>query len=1127
MHTRLLAPVVALAAALLLPSAALAVGTPSITTPASSPFITRTAPITLEWSDTPDEINYRVFRADADCSTNLENLTLFGDLPANTGDFLDSPPADGTYCYYVQAVDLDGTTTANSLPVLVHYDTEAPSGTLTSPLAGAAVRGTIGAAASADDTPGGAGVATVAFQSAPAGSGTWSTFDTDGTGPSPYAGTLNTTGLTDGLYDLRVLVTDLAGNSAPSATVANVRVDNTAPSGSVTSPAASAVVHGTINPAATAADGGSGVDTVAFQRSPAGSGTWTTYDTDSSGPSPYGAALATTGLTDGLYDLRVLVTDLAGNSAPSATVTNVRVDNTAPSGTLTSPAAGAVVRGTINPAATASDGGAGVTSVAFQSAPAGSGTWTTYDTDTSAAYSGALDTTTLADGLYDLRVLVTDGATNSAPSATVANVRVDNTAPTVTLGGVTGDSNVRGTLQLTAAPADTGGSGVASVTFGRRAAGSSGSYTTIGSAVISSPYGVSFDTTAIADGNTQIQALATDVAGNPFPVSVTNVLIDNHVPTAPTTPTGLTPVSAAPTITFNGSTDPLSSGVASGVDHYDVYRDGAQVNSAPIAHTGAGPYTWSDAAGSSTSPASGIASFSYRVLAVDKSGNASVQSGAKVVVLDPTASSAPGSVTPLATPTTQRPQVSWSAPPAAPFLVDHYNVFRNGGTTPVGIVAAPATTFLDTTPGLPDGTYTYQVVAAAAGDATLGVASGAAAVTYDTTAPAPPGGVAATAALNGSIGIGWSAANDGAGSGIARYVVRRAQSSAAPATIADGDASCQGPATSCTDVSALNGKLYSYAVFAVDNAGNTSSAGVALGVTARDQLAPSAPTGLAATPGDASVDLRWSTASADDDVAGYVLVAKLGATAPSSEGDGIRVCSAIVAASTACTASGLTNGATYTFGLFALDEALNRSQAAVVSSAPNGRVLDAKATAAVTRLAAKVAGRKVTLTWRNPSDRDFDHVVITASERKPSARAAAKRVYSGTGTKATITLAPGQTRWFLVVAYDGAGNASAPATVRAVVAPASPFLPAPRAKVHGKVRLTWPVVKGAKYYNVQVYAGKKRVLVKWPAGRALQLPRAKLKRGMTYTWYVWPGLGTKAKARYGKLIGKNVFTFTG
>jgi hypothetical protein len=409
----------------------------------------------------------------------------------------------------------------------------------------------------------------------------------------------------------------------------------------------------------------------------------------------------------------------------------------------------------------------------------------------------------------------------------------------------------------------------------------------------------------------------------------------------------------------------------------------------------------------------------------------------------------------------------------------------------------------------------------------LGVPSAAVSIVYDTLAPSVPGGVTAVEALDGSVGISWIAASDGAGSGVARYVVRRSPSSSAPVSAADGDATCQGLFTSCADVTTLNGRLYSYSVFAVDAVGNTSLAGSSVAVTARDQLAPATPKGLAATPGDGSVDLRWSAPGADEDVAGYVLVAKLGASAPTSEADGARVCTTIVAASTACSATGLTNGATYTFGLFALDEALNRSQAGVVSAAPNGKVTDAKATAAVTSLKATVSGRTVTLTWKNPADRDFDHVVITASDRKAAARAASKRVYSGKGTRATTKLDAGELRWFTVVAYDAVGNASPAASVRVTMAPVSAFGPEPSAKVHGKVRLSWPVVKGAKYYNVQVFAGKKRIFVGWPAGRALPLPHAKLKRGTKYIWYVWPGLGAKAKAHYGKLIGKNTFTFAG
>ena len=56
--------------------------------------------------------------------------------------------------------------------------------------------------------------------------------------------------------------------------------------------------------------GGSGVDTVTFQRSPAGAGTWTSQ-----------AASWNTNLqADGQYDLRVVTTDFAGNSVTSATI---------------------------------------------------------------------------------------------------------------------------------------------------------------------------------------------------------------------------------------------------------------------------------------------------------------------------------------------------------------------------------------------------------------------------------------------------------------------------------------------------------------------------------------------------------------------------------------------------------------------------------------------------------------------------------------------------------------------------------------------------------------------------------------------------------------------------------------
>ena len=205
--------------------------------------------------------------------------------------------------------------------------------------------------------------------------------------------------------------------------VANRRIDNTNPTGSITSPAGGANVSGSIALASNSADAGSGVDTIVFQRSPAGAGTWTNQS------SPW----ATSGVTDGLYDLRVVTTDNAGNSFTSAAIT-VRVDNTNPTGSITAPADGASVRALDRgrrrtPPTRAARASAPSCSSARRS---GSDSWTTIDSDTLAPYSVAFDTTAVADGQYDLRAVTSDLAGNSFTSGLVS-VTVDNTSPNTSI----------------------------------------------------------------------------------------------------------------------------------------------------------------------------------------------------------------------------------------------------------------------------------------------------------------------------------------------------------------------------------------------------------------------------------------------------------------------------------------------------------------------------------------------------------------------------------------------------------------------------------------------------------------------------------------------------------------------
>ncbi|WP_205696919.1 Ig-like domain-containing protein [Conexibacter sp. SYSU D00693] len=293
-------------------------------------------------------------------------------------------------------------------------DWVAPSTTLLSP--GPAVRGTVTLTAIADDL-GGSGVASVRFERALADSGVWTTICTDAT--APYTCAWSTAGLTEDAYDLRTVATDKVGLTGTSEEV-TVDVDNTAPASvSVTDPGSP--IAGVVTVGMSATDDGSGIATVRLQRAPAGSTTWTDVCTDDT--APFSCRLDTTTMADGLYDLRAIATDEAGNTRTSATVAGRRVDNTKPSVSLDDP--GSFVRGTVALSANASSG-SGVTSVTIQRAPSGSSTWTTICADTTAPYGCSWATTGLADGAYDLRAVLVTGSGASVASATIST-RVDNT----------------------------------------------------------------------------------------------------------------------------------------------------------------------------------------------------------------------------------------------------------------------------------------------------------------------------------------------------------------------------------------------------------------------------------------------------------------------------------------------------------------------------------------------------------------------------------------------------------------------------------------------------------------------------------------------------------------------------
>ena len=157
------------------------------------------------------------------------------------------------------------------------------------------------------------------------------------------------------------------------------------------------------------------------------------------------------------------------------------------------------------------------------------------------------------------------------------------------------------------------------------------------------------------------------------------------------------------------------------------------------------------------------------------------------------------------------------------------------------------------------------------------------------TAPPAPTGLSATGG-NASVSLTWSAS-----SGATSYSVYRGTSSGGEGSTAIGTST----GTSYTDSSVTNGTKYYYTVKAVNSAGasgasNEASATPTAGV-------PPAPTNLAATGGNATVSLTWSSSSGATSYGVY--------RGTSSGGEGSTAIG--TSTGTSYTDSSVTNGTTY------------------------------------------------------------------------------------------------------------------------------------------------------------------------------------------------------------------------
>jgi hypothetical protein len=179
-----------------------------------------------------------------------------------------------------------------------------------------------------------------------------------------------------------------------------------------------------------------------------------------------------------------------------------------------------------------------------------------------------------------------------------------------------------------------------------------------------------------------------------------------------------------------------------------------------------------------------------------------------------------------------------------------------------------------------------------------------------------------------------------------------------------------------------------------------------------------------------------------------------------------------------------------------------------------------------TRIAARPGDHRLELSW-SPT-RDTAYVTVTLSGSNTSTP---REVYRGAAHRTTLKgLRNGAGYRIVFVAWDRAGNRSRGAVVRAT--PRAELLGTPRngQRVTRPPLLRWAPVGEADYFNVQLWRGKQKLLSAWPSVAHLQLTRSWTFDGKkqtlspgVYTWYVWPGIGPRAGARYGALLGSRTF----
>lgn len=367
----------------------------------------------------------------------------------------------------------------------------------------------------------------------------------------------------NGTYTVSYSAKDVAGNTEATGTY-TFTIDKTAPTTTATA-----------SPAANANGWRKADTTVTLSGSDSSSGIANTYyyltgaQTAGSAGVPIAATSASI-TTNGSTTIHYWSTDKAGNLESEKTL-EIKLDKENPTISLTSPAANAYVRSSVNLVASGSDTHSCIATVEHY-----------IDNVLKGQSSGgtiSFDTTAMADGDHAWLAKAIDNADNNASTAP-RTIKIDNTKPTLSIAQDPAANAAgwnKGTVYVTLSAAD-GGSGVQSIT-----------YTLDGSPVTANQANVQFQVSG--EGTHTLTATSTDVAGNVSTQASATIKIDM---TAPATAASQNPAQPASgwnngDVTVTLSPSDSGSGIAS--TSYRIDGGAAQPYMQPFVISAEGDHT--------------------------------------------------------------------------------------------------------------------------------------------------------------------------------------------------------------------------------------------------------------------------------------------------------------------------------------------------------------------------------------------------------------------------------------------------------------------------------------------------------------------------------------------------------